>query len=69
MSMHPILRRVLKAYRPLYLHGLLRDGQNHLPAADASNEPSVPARSIPPRMLLFALTGLRHHLSSKRNSP
>jgi hypothetical protein len=63
--MHPILRRVLKAYRPLYLHGLLRDGQNHSPAADAPNELSAPARSIRPRMLLLALTGLRHHLFSK----
>ncbi len=67
--MHPILRRVLKAYRPLYLHGQLRDGQYHLPAADMPNEPSAPARSIRPRMLLLALTGLRHHLFSKRNSP
>jgi hypothetical protein len=67
--MHPILRRVLKAYRPLYLHGLLRDGQCHLPATDAPNEPSAPAHSIRPRMLLLALTGLRHHLFSKRNSP
>jgi len=67
--MHPILRRVLKAYRPLYLHGLLRDGQNHLPADDIPKESSAPARSIRPRMLLLALTGLRHHLFSKRNSP
>ena len=29
--MHPILHRALKAYRPLYLHGLLRDGQYPLP--------------------------------------
>jgi hypothetical protein len=68
MSMHPILRRVLKAYRPLYLHGLLRDGQYHLPAVNAPNEPPASSRSTRPRMLLLALTGLRHHLFSKRNS-
>lgn len=67
--MHPILHSALKAYRPLYLHGLLRDGQYRLPATDAPNEPSAPTRSPRPRMLLLALTGLCHHLLSGRNSP
>lgn len=67
--MHPILHRTLKAYRPLYLHGLLRDGQYHLPAVTASDEPSAPTRPIRLRMLLLALTGLRHHPSSSRSSP
>ena len=66
--MHPIFHRVLRAYRPLYLHGLLRDGQYHLPAAAAPDEPAASKRSTRPRMLLLALTGLRHHLSS-RSSP
>ncbi len=67
--MHPIMHRMLKAYRPLYLHGLLRDGQYHLPAAAAPNEPSASACASRPRMLLLALTGLRHHLFSQRSSP
>lgn len=66
--MHPILHRALKAYRPLYLHGLLRDGQYQLPADAAPNEPSASTRTTRPRMLLLALTGLRHHLFSQRSS-
>ncbi|MFC5581477.1 hypothetical protein [Rhodanobacter terrae] len=65
--MHPILHRALKAYRPLYPHGLLRDGQYRLPVLDAPNEPWAPSRSTRPRMLLLALTGLHHHLFSKRS--
>jgi len=67
--MHPILHRTLKAYRPLYLHGLLRDGQYRLPVAAAPNEPSASTRASRPRMLLLALTGLCHHLFSQRSSP
>ncbi|MEO8997868.1 MAG: hypothetical protein ABI227_05495 [Rhodanobacter sp.] len=66
--MHPILHRALKAYRPLYMHGLLRDGQYRLPAVAAPDEPAASTRSTRPRMLLLALTGLRHHLPS-RSSP
>lgn len=66
--MHPILHRILKAYRPLYLHGLLRDGQYRLPAAAAPNEPAASMRITRPRMLLLALAGLRHLLSSQRSS-
>lgn len=65
--MNTILQRTLMAYRPLYLNGLLRDGQFHLPAT-APNEPSAPMRSTRPRMLLLALTGLRHYLFSQRSS-
>lgn len=67
--MHPILHRALKAYHPLYLHGQLRDGLYHLPAAPAPSEPSASTHATRPRMLLLALTGLRHHLFSQRSSP
>ncbi|MGS1014676.1 hypothetical protein ACVCL0_06150 [Rhodanobacter sp. UC4450_H17] len=32
--MSTILQRIERAYRPLYLHGLLLDGQYRLPKAD-----------------------------------
>jgi hypothetical protein len=49
--MHPAIHRVLAAYRPLYLNGLLKDGHYRLPAASAATA-SAAAR---PRMLLVAL--------------
>ncbi len=64
MTNKTMLDRVLLAYRPLYLHGLLLDGQYRLPRAAA---PSQGARRR--RMLLAALTGLRHVLSPTRNQP
>lgn len=66
--MRPALHRVLMAYRPLYLNGLLRDGQYRLPKpadvgpADASARP-------PRRGLLVAISSLLHstfHHRSKR---
>ena len=64
MSNKPLLDRVLTAYRPLYLNGLLRDGQYRLPATSAQKSSAKRQR-----MLLAALTGLRHIVSPKRNAP
>ncbi len=60
--MNPILRRTLKAYRPLYLRGLLMDGQYRLPAVRPPEDPAqpAPARHSRGRMLLAALAGLCH---------
>jgi hypothetical protein len=60
--MNPILQRVLTAYRPMYLRGLLMDGQYRWPDAGASHDPqqSVPSVRTRQRTLLAALTGLRH---------
>ena len=63
--MHPILRRTLKAYRPLYLHGLLRDGSYLRPAAETPNRSAAPPRQ---RLWLVALTGLLHHPLFRRSS-
>jgi len=67
--MHPILHRTLKAYRPLYLHGLLRDGHYLLPSTATSKE--VPASSSRSRrhMLLAALSGLQHSIFHHRSKP
>ena len=64
MTRKSAIDRVLMAYRPLYLQGLLRDGQYRLPASHAQ-KPAARRR----RMLLAALTGLRHIVSSTRNAP
>ncbi|MDO1529384.1 hypothetical protein QMK61_11145 [Fulvimonas sp. R45] len=52
--MRPALNRALMAYRPLYLNGLLLDGQYRLPKPAAT-----PARP-PRRGLLVALVALMH---------
>lgn len=67
--MNPILQRTLMAYRPLYLRGLLMDGQYRWPATNASNErqESPPAGQPRRRMLLAALTGLHHGNFFKRS--
>ncbi|MGH8157982.1 MAG: hypothetical protein ACREPQ_07670 [Rhodanobacter sp.] len=69
--MNPILQRALKAYRPLYLHGLLMDGQYQLPALRAPDDPPPPASAVQSgrRMLLVALTGLGRHLFNHRSQP
>lgn len=60
--MHPLLQRTLMAYRPLYLNGLLLDGQYKLPRTDPAADPmGGPAGSpgLPrprQRILLAALT-------------
>lgn len=53
--MHPALHRVLLAYRPLYLNGLLKDGPYRLP--DREPGAARPA-STAPRALLVALSPL-----------
>lgn len=56
--MHPLLQRTLMAYRPLYLNGLLLDGQYRLPKTnppDGQAEAPCPPRSRQ-RTLLAALT-------------
>ncbi len=61
--MRPVLQRVLMAYRPLYLHGLLLDGQYKLPRTDPPEGP-VPASSSRrrrQRTLLAALAHVFHH--------
>lgn len=56
--MRPVLNRVLMAYRPLYMNGLLRDGQYRLPKAV---DPSAPRQaSAPRRGMLVVLTRLLH---------
>lgn len=56
--MHPLLQRTLMAYRPLYLNGLLLDGQYKLPRTDPTDGPA--GSPCPPRprqrILLAALT-------------
>lgn len=61
--MNPILQRALMAYRPLYLRGLLMDGQYKLPVSDGTNEPppSATAARSRQRMLLVALAGLHSY--------
>ncbi len=60
------LDRALMAYRPLYLNGLLLDGQYRLPTKAAREDaPHRPAHRH--RLTLLALTGLRHAFSSLRS--
>lgn len=60
--------RVLMAYRPLYLQGLLLDGQYRLPRAATQEEGRErPAR--PRRLTLVALTGLHHLVPFGRSRP
>jgi hypothetical protein len=66
--MNPILHRVLMAYRPLYLRGLLMDGQYRLPISEGVDAPQSSATSVRPRqrMLLVALADL-HSTFLKRS--
>lgn len=59
MANKTMMDRVLMAYRPLYLHGLLFDGQYRLPSTTERKHAAKRQR-----MLLAALTGLRHVVSS-----
>lgn len=61
--MHVTLQRVLMAYRPLYLSGLLRDGQYQLPKADP--DPSASPGRTRQRTLLAALIHTVSHPRSK----
>lgn len=67
--MQTLMNRVLMAYRPLQLRGLLLDGQYKLPAAQPAADPA-PAASRPRRhVLLAALTGLRAFSFLLRSKP
>ena len=62
----PMLDRIVMAYRPLYLQGLLRDGQYRLP--QAARQEGAPERPVHRRRFtLVALAGLHHLMSSIRS--
>lgn len=60
--MNRILQRSLMAYRPLYLHGLMLDGQYRLPKVSPTGDSDAPPRQ---RALLAALTHTVFHHRSK----
>jgi hypothetical protein len=61
-----MLDRVLMAYRPLYLQGLLLDGQYRLP--QAARRKDAHGRPVHRRhFTLVALLGLHHFMSSIRS--
>jgi len=62
MTKKSAIDRVLMAYRPLYLRGLLLDGQYRLPSVTVRKHAAKRRR-----MLLAALTGLRHIVSPMRD--
>lgn len=62
--MKPMLHRVLMAYRPLYLNGLLLDGRCRLPKANPTDAGSAARRRQ--RTLLAALIPTVFHHRSKR---
>jgi hypothetical protein len=65
--MKPMLQRALMAYRPLYLNGLLLDGQYKLPKTsppDGQAGSPCPSRSRQ-RTLLAALTHVVFHHRSR----
>ncbi|WP_266158785.1 hypothetical protein [Dyella silvatica] len=51
------IERVLAAYRPLYLRGLLMDGQYRLPAKPEPQPPAVPVSAKPEACRDIALPG------------
>lgn len=53
--MHPAIHRLLCAYRPLYLNGVLKDGHFRLPTGRGPDASTVSAK---PRALLVALLPL-----------
>lgn len=61
--MNKFLHHALMAYRPLYLHGLLLDGQYRLPKVDSPGAAGM-ARARQ-RTLLAALTHIVFHHRSK----
>ncbi|MFK2931555.1 hypothetical protein [Dyella agri] len=66
MTKKPLLDRVVMAYRPLYLQGLLLDGQYRLPQSarrkDAQGRPMHRRR-----FSLVALLGLHHFVPTIRS--
>ncbi|WP_426701464.1 hypothetical protein ACPPVV_00125 [Rhodanobacter sp. Col0626] len=63
--MNTFLQRAVMAYRPMYLNGLLLDGQFKLPKADSTDEPASHAGSPRSRQrtLLAALIPTSFHRS------
>lgn len=61
--MDKLLQRIVMAYRPLYLHGLLLDGQYRLPKAEAphgqASAATTTASSPFPRPAAAGPEGLR----------
>lgn len=62
----PVLHRVLMAYRPLHLRGLLVDGQYRMPPRDATGAVSGGSRQ---RMLLVALARVHQQLFHSGSRP
>ncbi|WP_158881096.1 hypothetical protein [Rhodanobacter sp. L36] len=69
--MSPALNDLIQAYRPLYLHGLRMDGHSRPPSIGSpfDSPPRVTGSTSRKRMLLVALTGLRHIMPNHRGSP
>lgn len=65
MTKKSAIDRVLMAYRPLYLQGLLLDGQYRLPTKAARED--AQHRSVHRRFTLVALLGLHHFVPSIRS--
>ena len=61
--MNKLLQRTVMAYRPLYLHGLLLDGQYRLPRAGPPD--AAGAARARQRTLLAALAHIVFHHRSK----
>ena len=66
MTKKPMLDRVLMAYRPLYLQGLLLDGQYRL-ATKVAQQGEQHHPTARRRLTLLALTGLRHAIPFLRS--
>jgi hypothetical protein len=62
--MKPMLQRVLMGYRPLYLNGLLLDGQYKLPRPNLPD--AIGTSRARQRTVLAALTPVVFHYRSKR---
>ena len=52
--MNKLLQRTLVAYRPLYLHGLLLDGQYRLPKTEVGDANALPRGRSPVRLAALA---------------
>ena len=61
--MNKLLQRTLVAYRPLYLHGLLLEGQYRLPKTEVGDAESV--SRVRPRIRLGTLVHIAFHPRSK----
>jgi hypothetical protein len=61
--MNKLLHRTLVAYRPLYLHGLLLDGQYRLPKTETGDANGMPRAHS--RIRLATLAHIVFHPRSK----